>query len=232
SAITASGDRCRMARSSAAYPPCARYESRSVGSTRPKSVSSRGSPPSRLRISGEGPPRLVAIGSALACGRGRPASPAVSAAICGRPRRCAAPLLDEMPEVLGGEWPVHERVDPNRRSDGAGGDVGGCLEGERAIRRRLPGAHPEQALTFAEQRLASGEATRCAGADGDHVPLHGQKAEAAESRGAKDLRPVDDHPVADAPQRTFGEIAVSSLNCAEDGDQRLRPRVEPVDHLV
>src|SRR5207253_11016833 len=61
---------------------------------------------------------------------------------------------------------------------------------------------------------------------------HGQKAEAAESRGAKDLRPVDDHPVADAPQRTFGEIAVSSLNCAEDGDQRLRPRVEPVDHLV
>src|SRR5439155_19454502 len=218
-----------MARSSAVYPPCARYESRLLGSTRPKSVSRRGSPPSRIRISGESPPPAVGIGSGLPPDRRCAAPPAIPAI----PRRLsAAALPDQMPEVLSRERPVHEGVDADRGSDGAGGDIRRGLQAEGPVRRRLPGAYAQEPFGFSEQRLAAGEATGGARADGQHVPLDGEEPEPAQPGGTEYLRPVDHHPVADPPQGSLREIAVSRLNGVEDGDQRLRSCAEAVDDSV
>src|SRR5437667_4490493 len=217
-----------MARSSAVYPPCARYESRLRGSMRPKSVSRRGSPPSRIRISGESPPPAVGIASGLPPGRRRAATPAIPA-ITGR---LDSALRDQMAEVLSGERPVHEGVDADRGSDGAGGDIRRGLQAEGPVRRRFAGAHAQEPFGFSEKRLAAGEATGGAGADRQHVSLDGEEPEPAQPGGTKDLRPVDDHSVADSAQGSLREIAVSRLDSVEDGDQRLRPRVEAVDDPV
>src|SRR5947207_4191828 len=228
SPMTPSGDRWRIAFSSAAYPPWARYDSRLPGSMRPRSVSRRGSPPSRMRISGERPP-TVATGSALP-GNGRPAAaPAIPAVLA---RAAAASLLDQVPKVLRGEWPVHERVDADRRGDRTGRDIGGGLQGEGAVGGRLPGADPQQSLGLAQQRLAAGETACGAGADRHDVSLDREQAEPAKPGRTEDLCPVDHHPVADPSQGAFRQVAVPRLDGVEDRDQGLRPRPESIDDLV
>ena len=87
--------------------------------------------------------------------------------------------------------------------EGSGGDVVGDGQADAPVRGRLTRLDPQVSGKRLQQRAAR-KGARGAGADRDEVPIGREEAEAAQPRGAEDLRPVDGHPPAHLAQARSG----------------------------